>query len=208
MSKQMSQQEEYGDEEANYEYKESMDHENVNPLNNGGISAPIKAYPNNSTLFASLREHLEASWEKRNAWKLLPVYNHIKQYIEHEENIQQHKFDILALRYATDETLQSTIDLDDIWQSILRDEAWDQKPIQMLLLAAAQLAICMIVGLSGDLFAVNSSTLSIAVCYIVSMFAINKFNITRLFIKYFQSFYNSDQNMELYTSLMLLWPFY
>ena len=85
---------------------------------------------------------------------------------------------IITFKYATDYTFLRRSSPEDVWNAILRREAWNQIPVAMVLVTLVQVSICCIVLIAGN-SPLNLSTLVMAVMYVIAMASSNPFVITK-----------------------------
>lgn len=98
--------------------------------------------------------------------------------IEQEEDDKMLKAKIIAFMYATDYTFLRRSSPDQVWEAILRREAWRQIPFTMISVSLVQLGICTIVMIVSSA-PVNLSTLIMAIMYVLAMATSNPFTISK-----------------------------
>eukprot|EP01035_Chromulina_nebulosa_P018696 gene18696-24453_t len=157
------------------------------------------------TLLQKLRTSL---YRLQNENKL----NRINEKLHKNEQDEKRKDEIIQLRYATDLSFRhnENTTVDQIWDAIMRREAWAQKPLHMIGVSFAQIAICFIVVLSPN-SSINPSTVVMAVLFIFGIAASNSFDVTKdlyvminrdIIIKY------KISNVAILLSAVFLWPVY
>lgn len=95
------------------------------------------------------------------------------------------KDDIITFKYATDYSYLRRSSPDDVWDAILRREAWRQIPVAMATVTVVQVGICAIVMIAKS-SPVNVSTFVMAVMYVIAMATSNPFVISKELTKILQ----------------------
>lgn len=112
-------------------------------------------------------------------------YNKILRKMKEKESDHHLKNEIIAFKYATDMSYLRRSSPDEVWQAILRREAWAQDPVKMSIVSVAQLLLCVIamVTVNSD---INPATLIMACIYIITVGASNSFEVTQDLARYFR----------------------
>lgn len=102
----------------------------------------------------------------------------MKRKLEEIREDKKLKNDIITFAYATDSSYLRRCTPDQVWEGILRREAWKQIPMAMFLVTLVQIGICTIIMITKS-SAVNISTLIMAILYVLAMATSNDFVITK-----------------------------
>ena len=123
----------------------------------------------------TLREQLDIEFlDKRRQ----EAHRKMLRKIEQEEEDKMLKTKIIAFMYATDYTFLRRSSPDEVWEAILRREAWRQIPFTLVIVSLVQLGICTIVMIVSSA-PVNLSTLIMAIMYVLAMATSNPFTISK-----------------------------
>lgn len=98
--------------------------------------------------------------------------------IEEQEEDKMLKTKIIAFMYATDYSFLRRSSPDEVWEAILRREAWRQIPFTLAMVSLVQLGICTVVMIVSSA-PINLSTLIMAIMYVLAMATSNPFTISK-----------------------------
>jgi hypothetical protein len=123
----------------------------------------------------TLREQLDIEFTDK---KRQEAARKMKRKLEELEADKKLKNDIITFTYATDYSYLRRSSPEEVWEGILRREAWKQIPVAMTLVTLVQVGICAIVMIAKS-SPVNVSTLVMAVMYVIAMATSNPFVISK-----------------------------
>jgi hypothetical protein len=118
--------------------------------------------------------------------------------------------DIIVFKYATDQSFLRRSSPDEVWEAILRREAWNQIPVAMVTVTLVQVGICAIIMIAKNA-ALNLSTLIMAIMYVVAMATSNPFVISKelssVLLKQYSKLVTTKASRVFFTALaVLLFP--
>lgn len=123
----------------------------------------------------TLKEQMEIEFSDK---KRQEASRKMKKKLDEMDDDKKLKNNIITFKYATDYTFLRRSSPEDVWEAILRREAWRQIPVAMVVVTLVQVCICSIVMIAKSA-PVNLSTLIMAVMYVVAMATSNPFIITK-----------------------------
>jgi len=123
----------------------------------------------------TLKEQLQIEFLDR---KRQEAQRKMLQKIEQQEEDKKLRNQIITFMYASDYTYLRRSSPDEVWDAILRREAWRQIPVTLIIVSMVQVCICAIVMIAKSA-PVNYSTLIMAIMYVVAMATSNPFTISK-----------------------------
>ena len=156
----------------------------------------------------TLKEQMEIGFTDR---KRIEASTKMKKKLAAMDDNERLKNDIITFKYATDYSFLRRSAPEDVWEAILRREAWRQIPVAMVIVTMVQIGICLVVMIARNT-PVNLSTLIMAIMYVIAMATSNPFIITKelnkilvdkLYNKYTQT---KTQRMVVHILLVILSP--
>lgn len=156
-----------------------------------------------SNSLITLKEQLQIEFSDV---KRLEAYRKMKRKLEEQEANRKLKNEIIMFKYATDHSYLRRSSPDQVWEGILRREAWRQIPIAMFTVTCVQIGICAIVMVAKS-SSVNISTLVMAIMYVIAMATSNPFVITKelntILLKLYEKFTVTKQSRIFFYSISI-----